>query len=134
MEEVLSGLVLFLLVQFAIGLIWRLTIGPSGPTKAELVVEKDRVAMRYSDGTEDSLLWRDLTQVTIMTTDEGPWGHDFYFLLEDKNENGCCVPLGYALKTELHDRIVNLPGFNHELMLEASGSTEWAHFPCWSKT
>ncbi len=64
------------------------------------------------DGIQESVRWDDLIEVGIVTTDEGPFLDDiFWVLLSSDGKTGCSVPQGIEGEKELLHRLQALPGF-----------------------
>ena len=84
------------------------------------------------EGGVEEVRWDDLTEVRIVTTDEGPFGEDVYWLLAGSEETGIAVP-GSAVIDDLLDRLQGLPGFDNEQMIQAMTSTDNAQFRCWQR-
>ena len=88
-----------------------------------------------SDGVEENIRWDDLYEVGILTTDEGPWSEDVYFLLlAADRKSGCGVPQSSKGCKELLARLQQLPGFDNEAVIKAMGSTSNAKFVCWQRS
>jgi hypothetical protein len=86
------------------------------------------------DGRTEEVLWDDLVEVGIVTTTDGPFTDDVYWLLVGADgKNGVAVP-GSAVKDALLDRLQALPGFDNEQMILAMGSTDEAQFLCWKRS
>ncbi len=84
------------------------------------------------DGTiHESVRWSDLNRISIMTTDDGPFAEDMFFMFYGE-EGGVAVPNGDACELKLLDIIGELPGFDFMAVVVASGSVDWAEFECWS--
>jgi hypothetical protein len=66
-----------------------------------------------------------------MTTDEGPVGDDFIWMLHAGDGTGCVLSLERASENGLLERLQRLPGFDNAAVIRASGSTQWAEFVCW---
>lgn len=48
-------------------------------------IQIDDWGVRRLDASNEAVAWADLVKVEIVTTDEGPWSEDLFFLLEGKN-------------------------------------------------
>ncbi len=109
--------------------------GSRSPAQAERVeCEGERITAHRRGGHEESILWADLAEVRIVTTDEGPWCEDIYWLLTSAgNESGCAVPGQAEGVIDLLNRLQELPGFDNEAVVEAMGSTKNASFLCWKR-
>lgn len=101
--------------------------------KAVLQVDDVGVSRQLPNGTKESVRWDELREVEILTTDEGPWCEDFFYLLIGPEGRGCCVPQVESIYSGLEERLSRLPGYDHETALVACGSTDWARFTCWQK-
>ena len=85
------------------------------------------------DGRLEEVLWDDLVEVRILTTTEGPFAEDVFWLLVGADGiNGVAVP-GSAATDDLLDRLQALPGFDNEQMILAMGSADEAQFLCWRR-
>lgn len=92
------------------------------------VVIDDEGVRRDSHG--ERVRWADLVQVVIVTTDEGPWTEDAWWLLAAHDGTGCAVP--NAAAAPLIERLARLPGAQLDAVIQAMASTENATFPVWS--
>jgi hypothetical protein len=94
----------------------------------------DAVTRTRPDGVQETIRWDDLDEVTILTTDEGPWREDVFFLLSASGgESGCAVPQSADGTRELLERLQQLPGFDNGAVIKAMGSTSVARFVCWKR-
>lgn len=84
------------------------------------------------EGGAEEVKWDDLTEVRIVTTDEGPIGADVYWLLAGSDGTGVAVR-GESVAHDLLDRLQALPGFDNEQMILAMASTDEAQFVCWQR-
>jgi hypothetical protein len=46
-----------------------------------VIITDDSVTRFRPDGVQESVHWDDLVEVGILTTDEGPWSEDVFWLL-----------------------------------------------------
>src|SRR5262249_42904855 len=86
-----------------------------------------------SDGGVEQVAWNDLQGVAIMTTSEGPFAEDVYFVLAGRDGTGCVVPQGAPESTALLHRLQALPGFDNEAVIQAMSCAHDATFVCWRK-
>jgi hypothetical protein len=84
-------------------------------------------------GDDEKVAWDDLVGVDIVTTDEGPYAEDVFFVLHGKDGKGCVVPQEVAAARSLLERLQRLPGFDNGRLIEAMGCAENARFVCWKK-
>ncbi len=96
--------------------------------------DDDSIRRRTPDGAEETIRWRDLSAVLIETTDAGPFSDDvFWVLLAEDLQSGCVVPSGADGAEPLIEKLMNLPGFRYETMIEAMASTDNNRFLVWEK-
>ena len=95
----------------------------------------DEVVTRVRpDSVEERIRWDELHEVGIVTTDEGPFHEDVFFLLmASDRKSGCVVPQGAEGCKDLLKRLQKLPGFDNEAVIKAMGSTSNAKFVCWKR-
>lgn len=105
--------------------------GPVGTAAYHL----DEVGLRrdLGDGQEESVRWNELRAVLIHTTDDGPFGEDFFWVLFGEGGSGVVVGNAEAVELGLLDRLQELEGFDNQAVIQASFSVEEAWFPCWQR-
>jgi len=87
------------------------------------------VQRHLGNGQREQVAWSELTEVWIITTSEGPFVDDFFFILRAADGTGCAVPSTNA--GDLLQRLQRLPRFDNEQIIRAVGSVEDARFICW---
>jgi hypothetical protein len=100
--------------------------------KETVLFDDEKITRTMRDGNQETLLWSDLEEVAIITTDEGPFVDDVFWVLSGK-ASGCLAPSEAVGVGELIVRLQKLPGFKNEVVIEAMGSTTNAKFVCWTK-
>ncbi len=90
------------------------------------------VSCTHPDGEVERVEWDDLRRVEIMTTDQGPFLPDVFWVLHG-SEAGCLIPHGATGEDELRDRLGKLSGFRHEAVIDAMCSVENRRFLCWER-
>jgi hypothetical protein len=69
--------------------------------------------------------------VAIETNDSGPWGADFWWLLEGQAVR-CTFPQGATGELEAVAQLsTRFPSFDYEAVLQANHCTSNARFVCW---
>lgn len=90
------------------------------------------VHCRLPGGESRSLRWEDLVIVEILTTDDGPFAPDAFWLLQGSNGR-ISVPQGADGESDLVEKLQSLEGFNNEAFIDAMASTSNQSFVCWRK-
>lgn len=106
----------------------------SRPTlESQYIVELTSDVVRCTDpsGTVESLEWRGLRKVELVTTDEGPFLPDLFWVLHDLNAECVVIPLGATGDDALLKRLQDLPGFRNEVFTQAMCLTSNNRFVCW---
>ncbi len=100
-----------------------------------MTFDEDAVTRRKPDGTTQAVRWDDLREVTIATSNLGPWEDDVLWILTGREgDEWLMVPSEAEGMDLLLDRLQKLPGFDNEAVIRAMGSTDLAFFPCWRRT
>jgi hypothetical protein len=87
------------------------------------------VTRHLGRGKTESARFEELTEVAVYTTADGPWAEDVFYVLSC-GDHGCVVPETFA-NPAFVNRLMELPGFDHETFIEAMGSTDERMFSCW---
>lgn len=85
------------------------------------------------DGKVERVGWADLQRVEVVTTSDGPFAPDVFWVLHG-TDGGCVVPQGATGDGHLLERLQALPGFDNEALIAAMSSTSRATFLCWQRT
>jgi hypothetical protein len=84
------------------------------------------------DGKTETVRWDDLQEIGIITTEEGPFNEDVYWMLAG-SKGGCAVSGGAQGIKALLARLQKLPNFDNEAVIKAMGSTTNNKFRCWKR-
>ena len=97
-------------------------------------VEFDDVSITRTmpNGRIETVRWDDLQEIGIVTTDEGPFREDVFWVLIG-SKGGCAVSGGALGMKELLPRLQELPDFDNKTVIEAMGSTKNSRFCCWKR-
>ena len=97
-------------------------------------VDGDGISVTDPKGEQKTLALAELNGVMIETNDSGPFGADVWWLLFGADDRiAVAFPQGAAGEQAAIDWLVGLPGFDHEAMIMAMGSTANAVFPVWRR-
>ncbi len=93
----------------------------------------DFVQLVDEKGKKSGIHRNDLAAVGIKTYDSGPATDDIWWVLIGKDlKVACTYPQGASGEKAVLDWLIALPGFRHEEMIKAMGSTANATFIVWS--
>ena len=99
-----------------------------------VLFDEQGVSRYHPDGKEESLDWKDLVEVQIVTTSDGPWHDDVHWLLVGaEGRGGCAVPSEAEGSQALLARLQQLPDFDNEKVIEAMSCTSDARFVVWRR-
>ena len=100
------------------------------------IVEFDDQTIRRTmpDGKVESIDWHELHEVSIVTTGEGPFVEDVFWLLSNEDQSkGCAIAGGAEGFGDFLGRLQDLPGFDNEAVIHAMGSTDDNRFLAWRR-
>jgi hypothetical protein len=104
-------------------------------TSSPVHVTLDDRAITVNDGTGSpaTLLWADLANVAVVTTDLGPFETDLYWVLTDRTGRQLpAIPMDAEGEAALlHAMQARLSGFDNMAVVEAMGSVSPATFQIW---
>lgn len=84
------------------------------------------------DGKVERVAWNDLQKVEVVTTDEGPFVADVFWVLHG-SDGGCAIPSSATGEKEFLERLQALPGFNNGAVIEAMACCDNRRFLCWQR-
>jgi hypothetical protein len=97
--------------------------------------DEEHVVHRRPDGKVERISWTELTEVGILTTDDGPFEEDvIWMLLDSSRGSGCAIPSGAKGMDRLLKKLQELPDFDNEQVVLAMGSVVDARFVCWRRS
>ena len=98
-----------------------------------LSVQDDYVELIDDKGQKSGVHRKELAAVAIKTYDSGPATDDIWWVLISKDlQVACTYPQGADGEKAVLDWLLALPGFRHEEMVKAMGSTQNETFIVWS--
>ena len=96
-------------------------------------VSDSEIVCERPDGKVERVGWAELETIEIVTTDDGPFAPDVFWVLRGRH-SGCAVPQGATGDRLLLERLQALPGFDNNAVIDAMSSTSNRRFLCWQKT
>jgi hypothetical protein len=93
----------------------------------------DAAGVRRDLGEQvEAVRWDALAEVWIVTTADGPFAEDVFFVLRGAGETGVVVPQGLAVEHNLLGELqARLPDLNNEAIIRAMGCADDARFVIW---
>lgn len=102
-----------------------------------LVITPETVSYRWPLRPRRTVAFRDLMEVRLRTTDQGPIFEDVFWVLVARGAEGragrVVIPAEFDVGNALRDRLMDLPGFDHEAMFDAFVCVENREFVCWRR-
>jgi hypothetical protein len=107
---------------------------PSPEPFGRVQIDDAKIVYHRPDKKEEEIKWRDLIEVGIVTTDEGPLQEDVYFMMLGPSlDRGCSIPQGAVGTDVLVSKLQGLPDFDNSELIKAMGCTSNNSFTCWRK-
>lgn len=101
-------------------------------TPESVTFDDEQITRTMRGGKTESIRWDQLREVHIVTTNEGPWADDVFWLLLGDGV-GCVVPSESEGMQALLERLSALPGFDDKAVIEAMGCTDNNRFQVWMR-
>jgi hypothetical protein len=102
-------------------------------SKAVVSFDASGISAVFPGGRTEAIAWSEVERVAIETNDSGPWGDDFWWLLEGETKR-CAYPQGTTGEMEAMAIFPSrFPGFSHKAVIAANSSTSNARFLCWER-
>lgn len=98
----------------------------------KVVFDESKIIHSPLKGEDVELHWADLCEVSIETTDQGPFVDDVFWVLAGGGQF-CRISSTAGGMGELLEKLGELPGFNHEVVIVAMSVATNATFECWKK-
>ncbi len=107
---------------------------PDLVTEEDVIVDFDdeEITTLHPDGLSECVRWEDLSRVEVVTTDEGPFLCDVFYVLHGTS-TAVAIPQGATGERQLVERLLKLPGFDGDTFIQAMGSTSNKRFAVWRR-
>jgi hypothetical protein len=104
-------------------------------TARETIQVDESGVLRVDGNTREQVLWHEVQEIRIITTDSGPLVEDVFFALIGEDGRGCLIPHEAAERTKLLNELqVRFPGLDDQMVITAMGSTSNNSFTIWKRT
>ena len=106
-----------------------------GEPRNERVEHDERAIHRHmANGKVESIAWDEVDEIVIVTTDDGPWADDLFWLFMSRDgAKGCAVSNGADGFQPLLEKAQALPGFDNDAVIRAMGSATNQRFVVWKR-
>lgn len=101
--------------------------------RSTVTLDDAGVTQKLRGGEVIHISWNDLTEMSVTTTDSGPFVEDVYFNLLGRDGRRCVVPQASPVTDQLVRKLLQLPGFDSAAFGRAMCSTDHATFLCWRR-
>ena len=103
--------------------------------QTETVQVDDTGLLRVEGNIREQVLWGDVQEIRIITTDAGPYAEDVFFALVGRDGKGCLVPHDAAVRTKLLEELQSrCPGLDNDMVVKAMGCTSNNSFLVWKRS
>jgi hypothetical protein len=123
-------------VALLLAFVWRCFHAPeAGTVQDRLRIDADGVEYTYRDGIRRAE-WKEISEVRIQTTDEGPFLEDVFFDIHTSSESApqVIVPHDDAVRGHLLEELQHrLPGLDDRAVVEAMGCCQRRAFVIWRR-
>jgi hypothetical protein len=90
--------------------------------------------LRVEGRIREQIPWSDVAEIRIITTDQGPYAEDVYFMLADGKGAGCLIPHDAAVRTKLFEELQSrFPALDNDRVIQAMSSTGNNNFLIWKR-
>lgn len=97
-----------------------------------IAFDSEKILSRQASGSEKIILWDKMTSIKIITTNQGPYKNDVFWVIESKNDR-----IVFSMGTEGEEAFLSkaqkLEGFNNKVFIDAMSCADNNEFYCWQK-
>ena len=93
-------------------------------------ITNDFIKVTHPLENDKLVLWNNITEIHIQTTDEGPFHPDVWLVLIGI-DTYCRIPQGNKSYDDIYERVSKWDRFDFEAYIESMSSTENAVFLLW---
>lgn len=99
----------------------------------KVVMQDENLHCIHPEKPNESVAWKDITEIVIVTTDKGPHDPYIWIVLCTEKGEGCMFPLGAKNSRAVIEKILGFPGLKLNIWAEALKSTDNRRFVVWKK-
>jgi len=105
----------------------------SNPEDAYIVTITDEyVKVEHPRRKTESIQWKNIEEIWLVNTDDGPFLPDVFLLLTGNNE-GCIIPQGTKGCDEVYDIVSKYDNFSFENVIASMTCTDNQRFVLWKR-
>lgn len=97
-----------------------------------ITITDESVKVKHPKRKTEQINWKDIEEIAVVTTDEGPFLPDVWLVLMGK-DSGCTLPQGAPKYDEVFDIISKYEGFKFDEYIKSASSTGNARFDVWKR-
>jgi hypothetical protein len=97
----------------------------------ELQITDEGVLRKLARGDSEYVRWSELREVSIVVTQGGNPGEEYFYVLAGTGTSGVLVAQQLATKHDLLSHLGKLPGFDHRAIAAAMAATVNQRFVLW---
>lgn len=106
---------------------------PPLPPYGRVVWNGEEITYHRENGTIESLQRESIRAVRILTTPDGPFLPDVFWVFQTKEGDSMKIPSEAEGMAALTEELLELPGFVSHSFIEAMASTDYAIFAVWDR-
>lgn len=95
-----------------------------------LTITGDFVRVEHPNRKTEEIFWKDINEIKLINTDEGPLTIDIWLALIGDN-SGCLIPHGTKGYEKVYDIVSKYEGFDFENVIKSMSSTNNEQFLLW---
>ena len=98
----------------------------------KVTINDELVKVEHPMRKTEQIAWKNIEQIKLINTEEGPWLPDVWLNLLGQNE-GCLIPQGAKGYDEVYNVVSKYEDFNFENVIKSLSCTDNAEFDLWTK-
>ncbi len=105
----------------------------NSPEEKYIITITDKyVRVEHPSRRPEEIQWKDINEIRLVNTDEGPLLPDIWLILIGEN-TGCSIPHGSKGYDQVYEIVSKYKNFNFENVIKSMSSTANEQFLLWTK-
>ncbi len=106
---------------------------PKNPENEYLVtITEEFIKIEHPRRKTEQILWKDINEIRLINTDEGPFLPDVWLALIGK-DSGCLIPLGAKGYDTVYNVVSKYDNFNFENVIKSMACAKNDQFLLWTR-